>query len=86
MEVTKEGHRLQVITWQNVPWVFHEECGSFTNDAVVARSPTMSKTSRREPKSKERVHVHFGDTQEYLFDGEPFLMTTKRKAESELPF
>ena len=91
MEITKDGFRLQITTWHNVPWMYHEKCGIVKCRSDVAAPPCWSKTQSRESRSKERAssskHVHFGGTHTQMFEGssEPFLIAMKRKAEDELP-
>ena len=91
MEITKDGFRLQITTWHNVPWMYHEKGGTVKCRSGVAAPPCRSKTQSRESRSKERAssskHVHFGGTHTQMFEGssEPFLIAMKRKAEDELP-
>ena len=47
MEITKDGFRLQITTWHNVPWMYHEKCGTVKCRSGVAVPPCRSKTQSR---------------------------------------
>ena len=55
MEITKDGFRLQITTWHNVPWMYHEKCGAVKCQSVDATPPDWSKTHSRELRSKGRA-------------------------------
>ena len=90
VQVMHDDFRLDIVTWQNVPWVAHKDYESSKHDTPAARLVEWFKTSSVKPQklkdgSQSSKQVRFGEPHVLTFEREaPLLMAAKRKAETEL--